>query len=153
MKTLQTGFAISVLTVLQGIAHAQSTYSSSMSAVGGVYAGPAQRYATCYLFNDTAFLLGIYPEILNEQGQAATYLADSCDFWTKHNELGPGQSCSVTVSIQNDVAYACRWFYLTGDGLCGAPPYQPCPNLTGVHGTFDIRDQKHNVMISLPLSP
>jgi hypothetical protein len=143
MKTLQSGFAIFVLTVLQGVAHAQQAYSRGMSAAGGVYGGPAQRYATCYLFNDTALFLWISPEILNEQGQAATYLADSCDFAHHNDLLPPGDSCSFTVSIQNNVAYACRWSYGTGDGgLCGAPPYGPCPNLTGMRGTFDIRDQK-----------
>ena len=134
MKTSRVFFAL-LLSGLGASAKADVTL-----ATGGVYGGPDQKKAYCYVQNagSTQFSL-IDGSILQENGADVTS-ARLCGVpkapW---GFLIPGATCELTADIQAGHTYGCV-FNIPGRAA-----------RRDVRGTMDIRDGADHVLISSPL--
>jgi hypothetical protein len=110
-------------------------------ATGGVYGGPEQKRAYCYVFNGGAKEIRLGdPEIIKQDGtQPDQHVIDTCSsrFGPPPWILPAGQTCLVGVKIDQGATYSCRVV------IQGTKP--------NVRGNMDLRDEADQVLTSSPL--
>ena len=110
-------------------------------ATGGVYGGPEQKRAYCYVFNGGAKDMRLWgPEIIKQDGtQRDQHVIDTCSsrFGPPPWILPAGQTCLLGVEIDQSATYACR-VVIQG-------------TKANVRGNMDLRDEGDQVLTSSPL--
>ncbi len=128
-------------TLLLAMGFSAPSAARTILATGGVYGGPEQKRAYCYVFNGGAKDIRLWaPEIIKQDGtQPDQHVIDTCSsrFSPPPWILPAGQTCLVGVEIEQSVTYACR-VVIQGTG----------PN---VRGTMDLRDEGDHVLTSSQL--
>lgn len=116
--------------------------ADAILATGGVYGGPTQHKAYCYVFNtrpvEAADIAAA--ELIDQSGNSLPIPQEgnTCTYWrTPVKALPAGQTCVFGVDIANNLTYACR-VVVKGKKL-------------KLRGTMDIRDVSDNVLTSSPL--
>ncbi len=146
MKRSQISIAVSALFAASLAVEAGTTTIST----GGVYGGPKQSKAYCYVFNPTStytFYFVGFAQLLKQDGTEVTSSA-TCYPGTHGPWLGtldPGRTCVFSAELESGTSYGCRVTLSTPPGVKkgGAKP--------NVRGTMDIRDAEDNVLTSSPL--
>lgn len=120
-------------------------------STGGVYGGPKQSKAYCYVFNPTStktFYFVGFAKIIKQDGTEVTR-AGTCYPGTHAPWLGmldPLQTCVFSAELESGSSYGCLVTLRStplGGSDAGAKP--------NVRGTLDIRDGDDNVLTSSPL--
>lgn len=111
-------------------------------ATGGVYGGPTQHKAYCYVFNSQPIrsVNIAAAEIIDQNGSSLPILQEgnTCTNWrTPFKALPAGQTCVLGVEIANNSTHACR-VVVKGKKL-------------KLRGTMDIRDVNDIVLTSSEL--
>jgi hypothetical protein len=137
-------FRILLATLLSAVS--MCTYADLRLATGGVYGGPGQKKAYCYVSNNEPTSFDASGSILREDGAGVTS-GSSClgNRWRPRGALTPKGTCVLEADIQAGYAYGC--VITISVGLVpapGAPKWD-------VRGTMDIRDGSDHVLVSSPL--
>jgi hypothetical protein len=112
-------------------------------ATGGVYGGPAQRKAYCYVFNASAHKPVYVSEaqLIKQDGSvvAIPWSSSSCQPLdpSAPKRLRTGRTCLIAAEIASNATYSCRAII---DGATAE-----------ARGTLDIRDGTEKVLASSPL--
>lgn len=121
-------------------------------STGGVYGGPRQTKAYCYVFNPTSaktyYFVG-FAKIIKQDGtdvrSAQTCFPGAHGPWL--GSLFPQRTCVFSADLESGTTYACRvTLRSTPPGSETNPGGKP-----DVRGTLDIRDAEDNVLTSSPL--
>lgn len=135
MNTFKTSVLALSLSSIQASAYA------AVLATGGVYGGPDQHKAYCYLFNQTpiAVIQILSAEIIKQDGTILQIPPsdNSCHPVDAPNPLSPLHSCVLAVPVEDNATYGCR---IVIEGKAAA-----------VRGTLDIRNENESVLTSSPL--
>ncbi|MFO1417075.1 MAG: hypothetical protein U1E83_00255 [Methylotetracoccus sp.] len=107
--------------------------SAASLATGGVYGGPQQKFAYCYVFNAGASVSLGRAQIIDQNGNVVSG-PGSC----QGQFLPLKGTCQLSANIANNLTYGCR--VQVSDQAAA-----------GLRGTLDIRDASENVLVSSPL--
>lgn len=119
------------------VCSAPSTAASLLEA-GGVYGGPSQVRAYCYVFNGSGMSITFGARrILDQSGNDITLPTQEGHCGHFNAPLGPNKTCLVSGNIGGGSVYACKIWINEAKTL--------------VRGILDLRDSANNVLVSSPL--
>jgi len=128
---------IDVIGALLLVCSMPSTAASLLEA-GGVYGGPSQVRAFCYVFNGSAASISFGARrILDQSGTDITLPTQEGHCGHFNAPLGPNKTCLVSGNIGGGSVYACKIWINEPKTL--------------VRGTLDLRDSANRVLVSSPL--
>ena len=116
------------------MAWAGTAVAGDLLAAGGLYGGPGQVWAVCFVYNagDTSLTLA-GAKIVSESGAGAGNYPNSCN-----GSLAAGASCKVVgYSVFDTNAYACR--------------VTVSPSKAAARGMLQLRDNQQRVLASVAL--
>ena len=123
--------AVAILLLLGGTGGAGA--QQILLAAGGLYGGPSQARAVCYIYNvgsGTANLAGLF--IIDQDGAPQTLVVDQCGV-----AVAPGRICGVAADVTDNQPYGCR---MTVDG-----------SKDDLRGVFEMRDAQQRVLANVEL--
>lgn len=135
-----------LMTIFASLTTATSALADATTiATGGVYGGPGQMRAFCYVWDAGSddYYIGS-AEIIQQNGEPADEnTAAVCDLDPRapFYLIPAGTMCHIAADVAPDSTYSCRW--TINDSRKGVKPL--------VRGTLDMRDADGKVLVSSPL--